>query len=236
MNRHLSNNGKPSYVCYSYDARGECERYSIPQSEILDTVRRVLREEYFDRFTGEANRRKVLAAFRKELEGGRGNVRVMEAHLSKLQNQIAQAEARMLEVPSDMVARIVTRIRELENQRDALIVQLNEAKRPSGELATSLEKRLDAAAAWMDDFDAMIEADVSGDEINRALIQVVEKIELQIDREPIPPSGIRHRNTLVGGVITLSNTGFLANVELGSLGIHPLQVHTALRIAFGVCA
>ena len=236
MVRNLRSDGRPVYTCYSYQMKGECQRFQVYEDEALKLIAKVLREEYFSLFAGKRNREKILKSMRKQLTGKRGNVEVLKAQLNKVDNQIKQAESRLLEVPPDMINRVSEKIREYEDRRDSLAQQLEEAGQPTGNIVSAVEQRMEAAIAWLDDLEALITSGNKPAETNQAITKMIDRVDLEISRKPIKPGSTRHRCTVEGGIIHVK-TGVNGVVPcLDGLGGQTVQAGATMQIAFGVCA
>ncbi len=214
-------NGTASYTCYSYrEHPGACERFNAFEIDALKAILKALRTEYFDKFLTPANIDQIRKAMRKRLSGRRADVDVAKAHLQKIDSQLKQAKRRLVEVDADMVRHVQERIRELEDQRDGLLPQIEAAKQPAEMQITAVEERIKAAIDWLSRLEQLVDTEYDSGLVNAMLRQFIDKVELQIERVQWGKSGKRFKCNLVGGTVF-----FKLNAGLGnSWELHTTEV------------
>tara|TARA_R110002073_G_scaffold20209_5_gene72797 strand:- start:2337 stop:3914 length:1578 start_codon:yes stop_codon:yes gene_type:complete len=195
-------NGVPSYTCYSYMERPDaCERFNVRETEALRQILRALRVEFFEKYFSPKTVQIIKEEMRSILSGYRTDLEVIQNNLRKVGSQIEQAKQRLIEVPVDMVRHVAERIRQLEDQRDALVEQLGESEEPADKQVSAMEERIEAATGWLVSLEEVIETKYDGNEVNRMLKQFIDKVDIHIERVQWGPSGKRFRCNLVGGAI-----------------------------------
>lgn len=206
-------NGNRAYTCYSYRERpGECERFSVFERETLKVILHTLRTEYFDKHLTPEHVAKIREAMRKRLSGKRADLDVSKAHLSKIEGQLSQAKRRLVEVDADMIRHVQERIRELENQRDGLLLEIGAASKPAESQITAVEERINAAIDWLARLEQLAQTDYDGQLVNSMLRQFIDKIDLNVERQQWGKTGKRFKCKLIGGTVFFKTTAGLTSV------------------------
>lgn len=211
-------NGVPSYTCYSYHQKpGTCQRFNVRENEALREVLKVLRSQFFDKHFSAENIELIKEQMRQLLTGERADVEVAKGHMQKIEGQIEQAKRRLVEVPVDMVRHVSDRIRQLEDQRDSLLPQIEASASPPEKQITAMEQRITSAMGWLKTLEEIAETEYDGKVVNQMLRQFVDRVEVHIDRVQWGKSGKRFRCNLVGGAIYFKTNELPAAIMFGDM-------------------
>ncbi|MCC9600759.1 recombinase family protein [Stieleria sp. JC731] len=222
-------NGVPKYTCKNYWQRpGSCKRYTVRESEVLKLIISKLRSEYFDKVLTPTNINRLKKRMRELLGSKRqkSNIKIAKNQAEKIASQIEQARRRLVEVEPDMIRHVEARIRELEDQRDALRPILDQATETPEKTIDDIEKRIQTALNWLSDLEAIADTDYDSAILNRTMKAFVDKVELDIERVQWGPTGKRFRCNVTGGRIYLRTSDFA--VFLGDNNSGPLQTMPVL--------
>ncbi|WP_436717443.1 recombinase family protein [Roseiconus lacunae] len=201
-------NGVPKYTCNSYWQRpGSCERYSVTEKNVLKLIIEKLRTEYFDKVLTGTNLNRLKKRMRELLGGTKAQsaLKIAKAQAAKIDEQIEQARRRLVEVEPDMIRHVEARIRELEDQQDALAPVLAKAAESPEKVIEDVEERVQAACDWLSQLEQLAETDYHSPSVNEMLRVFVDKVELDMKRVQWGPTGKRYRCHITGGRIYVKN-------------------------------
>lgn len=190
-------NGVSSYTCGSYKSRpGTCERYNVRQEHVLPQLLSVLKEKLF--------RPAIIKKVRTEMLRRLTQQPTPTNHAQRLEaidRKIEAAEHRLLEVSKDMIPRIETQIRELEQQKAA--IQADAATLPTMPTMTAgqISERIEAAVKWFSKLEQLASSKHDPEKLRQMLHQFIDTVDLCIERKLWGKSTRRYKCELVGGTI-----------------------------------
>jgi Recombinase zinc beta ribbon domain/Recombinase len=119
------------YYCNGYIHKGQCDRNTAGQNELLETIIRAIRERFFKGNTLQ----KLKDSIRRQIETDTPKVDAdkLRKELTKLDTKLDKARRRLVEVDSDMLGEVQSHLRGLREQRERLEATLKQAGTPRRE-------------------------------------------------------------------------------------------------------
>ncbi|QDV66171.1 recombinase family protein [Crateriforma conspicua] len=203
--------GVRQYICRAYTKSADsCQRFIVDESDILRHVIEAIQSEVFDRLddaTMKAIRQRMteLTAQRQDV------IEVDRQHMRKIENQLAQAKRRLVEVDTDMVRHVTERIRELEDEQARLSDHIAANSVDAANQVELAEQRIDAAMGLLGRLsDVVASGDYDPRPVREMVGQMVQSVTVNVVREPIGKR--KHRCRLTGGVIHFRIAGMPADL------------------------
>ena len=218
--------GNRTYLCGTYTkSNRECDRYFVEEKDLLRSILRELRTQVFDTILGRPQRMQIMRAMKEQLTTAKAKSVIDEGHLAKVQGQLDQAKRRLVEVPADMIQHVSDRIRELEDQEAVLKDRLGKMSQPVEAQMGVIEKRIDAAMAWLPQLESLVDTDYDPKQVRLMLAEFVRRVTVKVKREPLG-NGTKHRNIMTGGEIVFSLSEFPVSLfgELSGSEASTLQI------------
>jgi len=198
--------GVRQYICSTYNkGTGGCDRRTVKEPEILTTVLKQIRTQLIDRCFGKAERKKLREEIRKLLTDGSEDQERQREHdaksLQELDAQIEKAVTSMIATSEDLRPLVEKRVRELQDQRDAIAHKATKRAAPPINQVDRIDAKIDAAMNWLDKLETLVQANYNPEEVKRLLAQLVDRVEVDIDRVPESETGKRYTSVMTGGRI-----------------------------------
>lgn len=181
--------GDVVYTCNEHTSHGTCNANRVYQVALLDRVRQTIEARFLKPSTIAAVRREALAKLNEETKVKTASIGALNKLLATVQTKLKKLEARLTEVPSDMVTIVSNQIRELREQQETIDAQLAEATQPKDEVRSSLLLHLDRV---IDELRSSLTTSES--ELNGVLTRSVERISVTTMFDPT--RGARGKYTL----------------------------------------
>jgi DNA invertase Pin-like site-specific DNA recombinase len=190
------------YICanyHMYGARGGCHRHGVREAPLLRCIFKKLQDAYLN----PANLEALRAELRRQLEedGDPDRLRRLRARTDELQRQIDRGTRNMALADDPETFRgIADTVRGWREEKEVLAKELQR-------LETGIDrKRMEATIAEAEaQLWRLREAATSADPtlVRAVLREMIDRVELHFDCQPLPAKGYRQRCSLDGGVIYL---------------------------------
>ncbi len=189
------------YRCSGYAQRRQlvCDSNTVPEASLLRAIGRTLTAQFVNPDT-IAMLRAEVARQEQQLSDPLTRETLAKRH-ADLDGKIGRGEARLLELPPDVLAGAVEAVRKLKVERDGVkaeLAKIDAQTRPTLDLERAIDEITGRVQRLTELLDTGSPADV------RAVLQsLVSRVVLYFDRQPPKREGGRVRNTFRGGDIHL---------------------------------
>ena len=191
-----------AYKCNGHHTTGACDPNRCYQKPLLAAIKDVIQQEWLDPVAIEAAKQVVLKQYQDALPV---DVSGLKRKRDTISVKIAKAEARLLEVPSDMVATVVNQIRDLRSELDQANADIAAAGVPVTTIRTRAVRLIDEAVEHFKAIARSLETALPQD-LKPLFQDCVESIFVRSEKRNIGPNG---KYELVSVRIVAKNTGKL---------------------------
>jgi DNA invertase Pin-like site-specific DNA recombinase len=203
--------------CQTYKdrGRGACSFNAVPESDILETVFDIIREQFSDPDS--------LERIRHELSADRGNagthregeMKELRQRIGQLTTQVKGATNRIasIDLPADILADVVANITELKVDRTRAETRLRELEDATASTSRQ-DNEIEAALAAFGRLGELVRQEHHLPEVRDALHALVEKIEMHFSQQETPG---RRRSTCTAVTVHWRSIGEILPPSLRSL-------------------
>ncbi len=189
--------GRQYLICSGHLDKGAsfCDRNAVRQDELVRHVVTALEERFLDSSMIEKQRAEIVAENRRTAQPGKRMK--LRRQLGTLDEKLAKAKRRLLEVDADMVSIVQQRLRDLQQEQEQLKKELSQTSVSKQRRVSEANRKLDTALALLSRLrHSLVRSDVKT--LRDCLEKTIDKIVVKVSKTK---QGRRHRYQLLGGEI-----------------------------------